>query len=129
MQCLPATSLDTDIAFWVSREEFLRSFDQSDFLCRNVMDVQDAYLRAWFHSAGSNTYFFIPPVQIVSGKTQFLSGRHRTAVLLRHLDEVPVSFETRFGKAVPSHISMRRLDMTKPMTLPDLPYLPEISNA
>jgi hypothetical protein len=28
--------------------------------------------------------------------TQFISGRHRTAVLLRHLENVPLSFDSRF---------------------------------
>jgi hypothetical protein len=33
----------------------------------------------------------------VRGKvSQFISGRHRTAVLFRHLESVPLAFDSRF---------------------------------
>jgi hypothetical protein len=40
-------------------------------------------LEEWFHDGpGQTRYFKIPPVSVINGKTQFISGRHRTAVLL-----------------------------------------------
>jgi len=34
-------------------------------------------------------------VSVNNGRTQFISGRHRTAVLLRHLERIPLSFDMR----------------------------------
>jgi len=56
----------------------------------------DAYLDDWFLDGPGNTRFFaIPAVSVSMGRTQFISGRHRTAVLLRHLDYIPLSFDMR----------------------------------
>lgn len=123
MECLPSVALDTDCPYWISREEFFRGFDQADFQCRNVQDVTSAYLDDWFLTSGSKKYFYLPTVQLVASGTQFISGRHRTVVLLRYLEEIPVAFETRFGKSVPSHIAMRKLDLSQSIVLPDLPFL------
>lgn len=123
MECLPLVALDTDIPFWISRKAFFHGFDQSDFRCRHVQDVEPAYLSDWFHTSANKTYFRLPTVQLVSSGTQFISGRHRTTVLFRYMDEVPVAFETRFGKSAPSNILMRPLDLEKTIVLPDLPFL------
>ena len=123
MECLPSVALDTDSPYWISREEFFLGFDQIDFHCRIVQDVTSAYLEDWFRTSGSKTFFCLPTVQLVSTGTQFISGRHRTAVLLRYLKEIPIAFDTRFGKSAPSHIAMRKLDLSQPIVLPDLPFL------
>jgi hypothetical protein len=66
-------------------------------MCRDVEHVVDAYLEEWFYSdASGNRHFLIPPVSVRQKVTQFISGRHRTAVLLRHLDSVPLAFDSRF---------------------------------
>jgi len=97
MRCLPAVSLDTDIPFWISKNAFFRHFDQKDFMCRDVEHVVDAYLEEWFHAdSNGNRRFLIPPVSVRQKVTQFISGRHRIAVLLRHLDNVPLAFDSRF---------------------------------
>ena len=96
MLCLPSAQLPTDILFWVSRASFLQHFDQHDFLCRDVQMVVDAYLEDWFYIDDSGSRRFkIPVVSVHSGMTQFIGGRHRTAVLLGHLDRVPLAFDTR----------------------------------
>ena len=97
MRCLPAVNLDTDVPFWISRSSFFQHFDQQDFMCRDVEQVVDAYLEEWFHSdANGNRLFYLPPVSVRHKVTQFISGRHRTAVLLRHMESVPLSFDSRF---------------------------------
>jgi hypothetical protein len=74
----------------------LQHFDQDDFLCRHIKNVVDAFLDDWCHDGPDKTRFFkIPPVSVNIGKTQFISGRHRTAALLRHLDRIPLSFDMR----------------------------------
>lgn len=61
-----------------------------------MRDVTDAYLAEWFHcDAEGKRYFSLPPISVNQGRTQFISGRHRTAVLLRHLEHVPPSFDFR----------------------------------
>jgi hypothetical protein len=100
MRCLPAVTLDTDVPFWISKSSFFRYFDQQDFMCRDVEQVVDAYLEEWFHSdSNGNHFFLVPPVSVRQKVTQFISGRHRTAVLLRHLDDVPLAFDSRFTTA------------------------------
>ena len=97
MHCMPSVGLKIDMPFWVSKADFFQYFDQSDFLCRNVQNVADAYLDDWFHmDTSENRCFSLPLVSVNFGTTQFISGRHRTAVLLRHLDRVPLSFDFRF---------------------------------
>ena len=97
VRCLPYVNLETDVPWWVSKLSFLQHFDQDDFLCRHIKNVVDAYLDDWFHYGPDKTRFFkIPPVSVNIRKTQFISGRHRTAVLLRHLDRIPLSFDMRY---------------------------------
>jgi hypothetical protein len=99
MVCLPGINLATDVPYWVTKSSFQQRFDQADFLCRDVRAVVDAYLKEWFDvDAAGRTHFILPPVSVHSGATQFISGRHRTAVLLRHLDRIPLSFDTRWLK-------------------------------
>ncbi len=97
MRCLPYVHLETDVPFWVSKSSFLQHFDQYDFLhWRAATNVVDAYLEDWFKVTADGARFFkIPPVGVCSGRTVFITGRHRTAVLLKHLDRVPLSFDTR----------------------------------
>lgn len=126
MRCLPYVHLETDIPFWVSRVSFLENFDQTDFLRRNVANVVDAYLSDWFCTDADGTRRFkIPPVSVFAGRTQFLSGRHRTAVLLKHLPCVPLSFHTReisdTDRAWIDSIVAAPISTDSVLELPDLP--------
>lgn len=126
MRCVPYVHLPTDVPYWVSKSSFLQHFDQRDFLCRNVGIVVDAYLEDWFHvDADGTRRFKIPPVSAISRKTQFVSGRHRTAVLLKHLDRVPLSFDTRFISDADREwidtITAERIEPDAVLELPDLP--------
>ena len=128
MHCLPSVHLDTDIPFWVERSSFIQHFDQTDFLRRTVHNVVDAYLEDWFCIDGDGVRrFMIPPVSVRSRRTQFISGRHRTAVLLKHLDRVPLSFHTReisdADRAWVSSIVAEPIETNSVIELPDLPIL------
>lgn len=88
MFCYPLPPLETDIPYWVSKASFYQHFDQQDFTCRDILDVVDAYLDDWFDfDAAGNRQFMIPPVSVKNGVSQFISGRHRTAVLLKFMKE------------------------------------------
>ena len=131
MRCLPYVHLGTDAPWWVEKSAFLQHFDQNDFLCRNIKNAVDAYLDDWFHDEPNQIRFFkIPSVSVIRGKTQFISGRHRTAVLLRHLERIPLSFDMRYIsnsdiKWIRS-VAVAPIVATVPIDLPDLPIVPSL---
>jgi hypothetical protein len=128
MRCLPTVTLLTDRPIWVSRRAFFECFDQRDFHCRECTDVTSAYLSAWFQTPEEGiTRFILPTFMWVADKTQFISGRHRTAVLLPHLDELPIAFTT-VGAVVPpldflSQVTLRSLSLQEAIDLPNLPIV------
>jgi hypothetical protein len=126
IKCPAIVSLDTDLPFWVTADSFNRSFCQADFASRNVLDVVDAYLKEWFDRDVDGTWLFsLPPISVNRGITQFISGRHRTAVLLRHLPRVPLSFDSRWlthdDRTWIDAVVDEPIDMSSPIDLPDLP--------
>ena len=126
MQVFAEVNLPTDKPHWIAREDFLTYFDQEDFLNRNVRDVQAAYLRDWFHTTSDGRImFYIPVVGALNGKTDLIGSRHRLAVLLPHLELLPIAIATlqfqpdalRFLETIPK----RLLDPSKQFWIPDLP--------
>lgn len=131
MRCLPYIDLPTDAPWWIAKSAFYAHFDQKDFLCRRIKDVSDAYLEDWFHDDQARTRFFkIPPVSVSNGKTQFISGRHRTAVLLQHLDCIPISFHMREISDADTdwirRIALSPIAADTLIELPDLPIRPTL---
>jgi hypothetical protein len=131
LRCLPYVHLPTDAPWWVAKSAFIAHFDQQDFMCRQVASVVDAYLEEWFHDGPAGTrYFKIPPVSVINGKTQFISGRHRTAVLLRHLECIPLSFHMREISDADTdwirRIALSPIETDIPFELPDLPIRPTL---
>jgi hypothetical protein len=125
MQVLVGINLPTDQPHWVAREDFYRYFDQDDFNNRDIKDVQSAYLEEWFHEDKEVgiTRFMIPVVGAIGENTDLISSRHRLAVLLPHLEELPIAFQTahltpearRFLESIPK----RPLDETRTFWIPD----------
>ena len=121
---LPWISLDTDQPFWITRESFLRQFNQIDLHLREVGPIQLAYLADWFGQYPSGAKFFkIPTVGLLSSGTQFVNGRHRTAVLLSALDEIPIAFAINplSNLRLYGELEKRPLDLAQQIFLPDLP--------
>lgn len=124
MRCLPDLTLGSDIPVWLTREQFLQHFDQADFEFRENTIVAHSYLAAWFHTAADGIpRFLLPTVQFVAGKTQFINGRHRTAVLFAYLEEVPVAFAAtnKASQAFLGRLALRPLSLHEFVDLPDLP--------
>jgi hypothetical protein len=126
MQVYAEMQLDTDIPYWFTRETFHNCFDQPDFLDRDIVEVEPAYLSAWFAATEEATpRFCIPVVSAVDGRTDFIGSRHRLAVLLPHLDELPIAVVTahlapesqRFLDRIPRRV----LDRAQPFWIPDFP--------
>ena len=123
MMCLPHVGLETDIPYWISKADFLRQFSQPDFHCRNVENVTYAYLDDWFFQSQQGLCFCLATVHFATGKSEFISGRHRTAVLLHYLDEIPIAVATRWTPAPPFLLEKRPMCLETPFWLPDLPIV------
>lgn len=118
------TACETDEPFLVSRTSFFELFDQLDFKCRDVGEIEQKYLEEWFVPRSDGLRgFLLPTVQYVQGKTQFVGGRHRMAVLLSSLAELPIAFTA----INPLPAELRRQLRARPLVpgsiicIPDLP--------
>lgn len=123
MLSLPALSSSTDVPYWVTIEVFRQYFDQEDFLCRESVRINPLYLDDWFYTPTDGIRrFLLPTVQIINGKTQFINGRHRTAVLQKYLENLPIAFlQNHESKDFLSRLSLPLLAIDKLIELPDLP--------
>lgn len=124
MKCTPTLTLDTDSPFWVTRDVFERVFDQADFRCRNQELIEGNYSKHWFYvdEFGSNR-FLLPTVNLVSGKTQFINGRHRTAVLFERIDRIPIAFVTGGAVDLAKSLGLEPVYDNEQIELPDLPIV------
>lgn len=112
---------NVDALFIVTKEAFLKCFSIEDFENRDRLDTEDAYLKDWFYTKEEKTYFIPPPVNFVGGRTQFISGRHRTDVLFRHLDEIVMAFNMKSSSGFVKECGFLPYDEHSPFMLPDLP--------
>lgn len=123
MHCLPEITVASDKPYWLTRESFLAHFDQDDFLCRESQEITNAYLASWFVDVTENPRrFMLPAVQLIEGKTQFINGRHRTAVLFNSMHEIPIAV-TRVDKESQElfqSLSFRPLDVQILIEIPNL---------
>ncbi len=126
MHCLPDLTTGRESPFWVNRSSILKYFNQADFHCRESRNVVSAYLTEWFHTPEDGILRFnLPTVQFLTGTgmTEFINGRHRTAVLMQYLNEIPIAFSE---VSPPPHeflsqLSLRPLSLHESLELPDLP--------
>jgi len=123
MLCLPALKLNIDVPYWVTIEVFRQYFDQEDFNCRESERINSLYLDDWFYMPTDGIRrFLLSTVQIINGKTQFINGRHRTAVLQKYLENLPIAFiQNHESKDFLSRLSLPLLAIDKLIELPDLP--------
>jgi len=129
MRCLPDLTISSDLPFWITREMFLEHFDQVDFLCRKSKDVKPMYLAQWFNALDNgDILFLLPTVLFIEGKTQFISGRHRTAVLLPYLKNLPIAFSlvNKPPQEFLYRVVLRPLALHEFIELPDLPIVEHI---
>src|SRR6056297_1795995 len=121
MKCLPALTDETDRAFWISREDFSHVFDQRDFNCRASKQIEENYSEHWFEEdVQGNLCFRLPVVDVVLGATQFINGRHRTAVLLRKLPRVPIAFTAGPAQGLASQLGLKPVALDEPFEIPNL---------
>ena len=127
MKCLVCSGGDSLV--WIRRDTILTGFDLNDLGFRESQVIQDCYLSNWFYADAQGRKCFLPPVlNVVNGSTQFISGRHRTAVLLKHLEQLPmafaaISFASSADRKWLLSLSERPIEVQELIELPDLPVL------
>ena len=134
MLVLAEVSLPTDVPYWVNRNDFFDHFDQFDFHNREVTNVRAVYLRDWFLTdANGSVKFLIPIVSASGNRTDLIGTRHRLAVILPYLEELPFAFATGHLQAdaqrILDAIPKRPLDMSEPFWIPDFPVQETLSES
>ncbi len=127
MLCLPEITVSTDSPIWIKRDDFLRLVHFQNYMCRDVQQIHpNAYLTDWFRPSehGGISLFSLPSILLKDGRITFINGRHRTAVLVEHLESLPMAI-TNAGedKALFNSIRLSDLDLHTPVEIPDLPIL------
>lgn len=120
-----------DVPYWVKRSDFYLHFDQSDFLNREVAHVQSAYLKAWFcEDEGPTIRFSIPVVSAIGRRTDLIGTRHRLAVLLPHMEELPFAFASpimsKEAREYLDGVPKRHLEINESFWIPDFPVHDEL---
>jgi hypothetical protein len=128
MLCRPEITAATDRPIWIARGDFDRYVHRQNFLCRDVQHVHtDAYFADWFQSSGTGgpLHFCLPSIALERGLITFINGRHRTAVLLAHVELIPMAVVTSGGVDQPLFVEIRHsdLDLGCLIEIPDLPIL------
>ena len=88
--------------------------------------VEQYYRSDWFHQNDRGTLgLIIPVVSAINRRTDMIGTRHRLAVLLPHLAEIPVAFAMGYlmkeSREFLNQIPKRSLDVDEPFWIPDLP--------
>jgi len=119
-------TLATDEPFWIARTIFYEYFDQDDFLKRECVNVSQNYLEAWFvNESNGARKFMLPTVQYIGGKTQFINGRHRAAVLIKCMARVPIAFAMSSSESKDWLAFLPKVSMgpAEAIEIPDLPVV------
>lgn len=115
--------METDLAAWVLREEFMATVDQADLSCREAQVVCDWYHPDWFWSNDNGEIYFIPPAfGFWSGRLCGINGRHRAILLFRHLEAIPMLLAQpgTWPKQILDKIVQREIRENEIVELPDL---------
>ena len=127
--CKAEIAAESDRPFWIKGVELLLRVDQEDFACRESQ-IKPVYLANWFYSTtGGERRFLLPAFYLKRGRVYFVNGRHRTALLLDHLDLLPMSLADVDvdSCAILARIVDKELDPEEQFELPDLPIVDSIS--
>lgn len=127
LRCLPEITVSTDSPIWIKRDNFLRLVHVQNYMCRDVQQIYpDAYLTDWFRPSehGDASFFSLPSAFLKDGRISFINGRHRTAVLVEHLELLPMAI-TNADDDKPFFNSIKQSDLNlgAPIEIPDLPIL------
>jgi len=132
MKCKISITAETDLAAWVSREEFMAAVDQADLSCREAQVVCDWYHPDWFWSNVNGEIYFIPPAfGFWGGRLRGINGRHRAILLFRHLEAIPMLLVQPgiWPKPILTKIMQRKIRENEIVELPNLPVNTDIKGS
>ena len=123
MKCKIDITAASDIAAWVTKGAFLANVDPDDLACRDSKKIFDWYHPKWFRLEDKGELYFTPPAfEFRNGHLLGINGRHRTVLLYRHMEVIPMllvrpdSWPT--GKL--AEITQRLIGESETVELPDL---------
>src|SRR3954462_8214036 len=91
MRCRVDLTVASDRPYLVRRDSFMKIVDPWDFACRESAVVRDAFLHDWFRRDGDYLAFNPPAFYLKDGIARFINGRHRTVLLFRYMQVVPMA--------------------------------------
>ncbi|MDO6686138.1 MULTISPECIES: hypothetical protein [unclassified Agarivorans] len=108
--------------------------DEEDLACRESAIINDAYHQHWF-SEGEDPVkeFALPVIYLRHGIAKFINGRHRTLVLSKHLNAIPMAIaalqtapfvskaEFALNCETLSRLVIRKIKSDEVFTFPELP--------
>jgi hypothetical protein len=123
-----------DKLYLIKLSEFMRIVDREDLEARESESIKNAYHKYWFVEGENGIHaFHAPEFYLLNGIANFINGRHRTVLLNRHLDVMPMALSSMDGYPVsedqPSEksvealkrISIREIEKNEVFKFPELP--------
>lgn len=130
MKCKISITAATDIAAWVTRDAFMGNVDTADLARRDSEDVFDWYHPGWFWNDDNGELYFTPPAyEFRNGHLLGINGRHRTILLYRHLEVIPMLLVRphMWPKDKLNEIIQQEIEEGEIVELPDLPTIEVLS--
>jgi hypothetical protein len=123
-----------DKFYLINVAEFMRIVDKENLKARESEVIRDAYHKYWFEQGENGILqFHAPEFYLTNGIAQFVNGRHRTLLLSRYLDTMPMALTNMDGYPmdeeepskrsldVLNKISIREIEEGEVFEFPDLP--------
>jgi hypothetical protein len=128
MHCRIDLTVATDRPYLIKWDQFAQCLDHDDFGCRESFIIRDRYLAGWWSVVGGERRFSLPAFYLSKRRALFIDGRHRTALLSRHLTVVPLALTQSdlLSADVLQRIVLRPIGLDEMISLPDLPIVDSI---
>ena len=123
-----------DELYLIEVKELMAIIDAKDLAQRKSEIIEDAYHVHWLTPCADGSYqFHAPEFYLTKGIVKFINGRHRTLLLVKHLEYIPMALTNMDGfppfatgprpeslKAL-AKISVQRLTDNEILEFPELP--------
>jgi hypothetical protein len=103
VNCKIDLTVPSDRPYWVKWAEFERCVAEGDLASRESGKIEDWYLSKWFvRSADGDVLFSLPAFYLQESRAYFINGRHRSLLMSRYLEVIPMAVTQMDKTAVPS---------------------------
>jgi len=124
MNCIIKLKDDRDKPYWVNRKKFCKYVDPNNLALRDSKKVEKCYHSGWFIKRENKPWYFEPArFYFDNRRILFLNGRHRTILLSRYLDVLPMA---KIWGTYPTcqniwnEVKEREIELEEEFQLPDL---------